>query len=111
MPAIVSNGIIYAGGGSGGDGNANMRIVSWAEYLALPDSKYSDGVQYYISDGGGGVPGYSAPELEDIYLQLREIREMLITGSIVTTLLDSDNFVLLDNDGKALVNVGKIHIL
>lgn len=50
-------------------------------------------------------------ENESLYAQLRETTEMLIMGNIITTILDADGLVLVDNDGAALVNLGKIHII
>lgn len=46
MAAIISNGIIYAGGG----GNTNAVCLTQEEYDALPDSKLTDGKIYFIED-------------------------------------------------------------
>ena len=50
-------------------------------------------------------------ENESLYAQLRETTEMLIMGNIITTILDEDGLALVDSDGAAIVNVGKIHII
>lgn len=56
MAAIISNGLIYAGGG-GGSGNANVEYVTQEEYDALPDTKLTDNVLYFITDGvSEGLP-------------------------------------------------------
>ena len=56
MSMIIRNRVRYA---AGGGGNVNIVKLTQAEYDALPDSKYSDGILYAIEDGevsgsGGG---------------------------------------------------------
>lgn len=48
---------------------------------------------------------------DGVWEQIKEVREMLISGNVTTTLLDADGKALMDSDGLALVNTGKIHIL
>ena len=51
MGKIVKNGINYSG--AYGSGSDNSRILTLAEYNALPDTKLTDGVVYYITDVAG----------------------------------------------------------
>ena len=46
-------------------GNVQKSILTKAQYDALPDTKYSDGVIYFITDGGGsGTISYPNYEQE-----------------------------------------------
>lgn len=53
MGMILYNGRVYSGGGEGDSGIE----LTQAEYDALPDTKYTDSINYYITDaeGGGGI--------------------------------------------------------
>lgn len=43
-------------------GSVKKRILTMAEYNALPSSKYTDGVIYFVTDGGSGIsyPNYES---------------------------------------------------
>lgn len=56
MSMIIRNNVRYAAGG----GNLNIVKLTQAEYDALPDSKYSDGILYAIEDGEISSTGGSA---------------------------------------------------
>lgn len=51
MGIFKLNGIDYMGGGGGG--NANERVLTWAEYCALTEEEKTNGTTYYINDING----------------------------------------------------------
>ena len=78
MGRIIMNGQTYGSGSSGGGGNVDdvyvngesvldedkiaqiqsYKEVTRAQYNALPDTKYSDGIMYCITDGSNNITGY-----------------------------------------------------
>lgn len=87
MAAIISNGILYAGGG-GGSGNANVEYVTQEEYDALPDTKLTDNVLYFITDG----VSEGLPEVVGDLLTIVETNGTysLTSGTAVYTVRSSD---------------------
>ena len=59
MGVIIVNGIEYSGAGGG---SGDVRYIKQAEYDALPDSKYTDNIEYRITDAG--INGVSASNVK-----------------------------------------------
>ena len=52
MPKIIKNGRTYGGGGgSSSSGGDNSVVLTQAEYDALPSSKLTDNINYFVTDG------------------------------------------------------------
>lgn len=61
--------IAFTGKLSDADNDMNFRPtvhVTLDEWKSLPDTKLTDGVQYYISDGGGEIPDIGSADIQAI---------------------------------------------
>lgn len=103
----IKNGISYSGGSSSG-GNSDIIEIKKAEYDALPDTKYTDGKQYYITDyteSGENSNVYSLDEVligkffdKNLYRRLWNLNILSIGTSEVNT-----NISLLSNNIESVV--------
>lgn len=86
MPMIIRNNVRYATG-SGGSGNTDIKKLTQAEYDALPDSKYTDGVLYAITDGESG--SVSKP-VELTRAQYEALGDSVLNDNILYAITDGD---------------------
>lgn len=83
MATIAYNGIIY--------GN-NVVKLAQAEYNALPDSKYSDGILYAITDGeGSSSESGSAKPVELTQAQYDALGDSVLNDNILYAITDGDD--------------------
>ena len=78
----LPDGTQYDLGGSGG-GSANIVELTQAEYNALPDSKFTDSVAYFIKDGAP-VPSYSTEEhVIGTWVNDKPVYRLVVTNSSI----------------------------
>ena len=93
MGLIMQNGISYGG--------ADIVKLTQTEYDALPESKYSDGILYAITDGEGSSGGTSKP-VELTKAQYEALGESTKTDGILYAITDGDELSAknLEYDGS-----------
>lgn len=98
MPMIIRNNIRYA---TGGGGNTDIVKLTQAEYDALPESKYTDGILYAITDGESSSGSTSKP-VELTKAQYEALGDSVLTDGILYAITDGDELSAknLEYDGS-----------
>ena len=94
MGLIMQNGISYGG--------VDIVKLTQAEYDALPESKYTDGILYAITDGESSSGGGSSKPVELTKAQYEALGESTKTDGILYAITDGDELSAknLEYDGS-----------